>query len=326
MNESRRIANDEAADWIEIPVVKSECGLRLDAWLCRQLPQFSRTALARFINEGRVTVGEHSVKPRYTTKAGDFIRICPPPSENCEILPEAMPLEILFEDEHLLVLNKAPGLCVHPATGRLAGTLVNGLLHHCRGQLSNIGGPARRGIIHRLDQGTSGCIVAAKTNSAHENLSLQFANRTVEKIYQAIACGQVSPLEGAIQAKIARHPSRRKRMMTTEKGGRAAHTQFRVVEHFPDASLIEANLRTGRTHQIRVHFQHIGFPLFGDALYGERKTRRLAAKIGFQPKRQMLHAWKLAFDHPAGKRRIHMQATLPSDFEETLRQLKTPES
>lgn len=324
MNESQRIANDEATAWIEIPVLKSECGLRLDVWLCRQLPQFSRTALSQFIDEGRVTVGERGVKPRYIPKAGDFIRICLPPSENCEILPEAMPLEILFEDEHLLVLNKAPGLCVHPATGRLAGTLVNGLLHHCRGELSNIGGPARRGIVHRLDQGTSGCLVAAKTNSAHESLSHQFANRAVEKIYQAIACGRVSPLEGAIQAKITRHPSRRKRMMATEKNGRAAHTQFRVVEHFPDSSLIEADLRTGRTHQIRVHFQHIGFPLFGDALYGARQTQRLAAKIRFQPKRQMLHAWKLAFDHPTTNRRIHMQAPIPPDFEETLRQLETP--
>lgn len=324
MNESPHTASDEAEDWIEIPVGKSERGLRLDAWLCLQLPQFSRTALARLIDEGRVTVGEHSVKPRYKPKAGDFIRIRLPPSENCEILPEAMPLEILFEDQHLLVLNKAPGLCVHPATGRLAGTLVNGLLHHCRGELSNIGGPARRGIVHRLDQGTSGCIVAAKTNSAHENLSHQFANRTVEKIYQAVACGRVSPLEGAIQAKIARHPSHRKRMIAAEKSGRTAHTQFRVVEHFPDASLIEADLRTGRTHQIRVHFQHIGFPLFGDALYGNRKTQRLAAKIRFQPKRQILHAWKLAFDHPSTKRRIRLQAPLPPDFEEALRQLKTP--
>ena len=324
MSESQHAAKEEEAAWIEIPVGKAEYGLRLDAWLCQQLPQFSRTALARLIDEGRVTVGERGVKPRYIPKAGDFIRICLPPSENCEILPEAMPLEILFEDEHLLVLNKAPGLCVHPATGRLAGTLVNGLLHHCRGQLSNIGGPARRGIVHRLDQDTSGCLVVAKTNSAHENLSHQFANRTVEKIYQAIACGRVSPLEGAIQAKIARHPSHRKRMMATEKSGRAAHTRFRVVEHFPDASLVEADLRTGRTHQIRVHFQHIGFPLFGDALYGARQTRCLAAKIRFQPKRQMLHAWKLAFDHPTAKRRIHMQAPLPPDVEETLRQLKTP--
>lgn len=324
MKESQHPASDEAETWIEIPVGKAECGLRLDAWLCRQLPQFSRAALARLIDEGRVTVGERSVKPRYLPKAGDFIRICPPPSENREILPEAVPLEILFEDEHLLVLNKAPGLCVHPATGRLAGTLVNGLLHHCRGQLSDIGGPARAGIVHRLDQDTSGCIVVAKNNSAHESLSRQFANRAVEKIYQAVACGRVSPWEGAIQAKITRHPSRRKRMMATEKSGRAAHTQFRVVEHFPDASLIEADLRTGRTHQIRVHFQHIGFPVFGDTLYGARKTQRLAAKIRFQPKRQMLHAWKLAFDHPTTKRRIRLQAPLPPDFEETLRQLKTP--
>lgn len=322
MNELRHTAKNGAA--IEIPVGKSEGGIRLDAWLRRQLPQFSRTALARLIGEGRITVGEHSVKPRYMPKAGDCIRICLPPDENREILPEAMPLEILFEDEHLLVLNKAAGLCVHPATGRLAGTLVNGLLHHCRGELSNIGGPARAGIVHRLDQGTSGCIVAAKTNLAHENLIHQFAKRAVEKGYQAIACGRVSPLEGAIQAKIARHPSRRKRMIATEKSGRAAHTQFRVIEHFSDASLVDANLRTGRTHQIRVHFQYLGFPLFGDALYGARKTQRLAAKIRFQPKRQMLHARKLAFDHPTAKRRIRLQAPLPPDFEETLRQLRTP--
>lgn len=324
MSESQRIANDGAEALIEIPVGKLECGIRLDAWLCQRLPQFSRTALSRLINEGRVTVGEHSVKPRYMPKAGDFIRICLPPAENCEILPEAMPLEILFEDEHLLVLNKAAGVCVHPAAGRLSGTLVNGLLHHCREQLSNIGGPARQGIVHRLDQGTSGCIVAAKTNLAHENLSHQFANRAVEKVYQAVACGRVFPLEGDIQAKIARHPSCRKRMIANAKSGRAAHTRFQVVEHFPDASLVEADLRTGRTHQIRVHFQHLGFPLFGDALYGNRKTQRLAAKICLQPKRQMLHAWKLAFDHPIAKRRIRLQAPLPPDFEETLRQLETP--
>ncbi len=315
-----------AAASMEISVGQSQPGIRLDAWLCRQLPQFSRTALARLIDAGQITVGQRRVKPRYTPKAGDSIRILFPPAEDCSLSPEPMPLEIFFEDAHLIVLNKAPGICVHPSAGHDKGTLVNGLLHHCRGGLSGIGGISRPGIVHRLDQGTSGCIVAAKTDLAHAGLAGQFANHTVEKTYQAIACGQVSPPQGTIRANIARHPSHRKRMAVVVHNGRPAHTRFRVIQQFPGAALIEARLDTGRTHQIRVHFQHLGFPLFGDAIYGSRKTQRLAAQIRFQPKRQMLHAWKLAFKHPATKEHIHTQAPLPPDFEETLCRLQTTQS
>ena len=210
----------------------------------------------------------------------------------------------MFEDADLLVLNKPPGLVVHPAAGHEQHTLVNALLHHCAGQLSGIGGVARPGIVHRLDKETSGCLVVAKNDTAHTALAEQFAGRQVEKIYHAIVCGEIPRDHGEIRAAIARHPNHRKRMAVTDGRGREAWTSYRVLERLNAATLVEALLHTGRTHQIRVHFQHLGFPLVGDATYGNRQNKRLKEVTGYHAPRQMLHAQKLSFRHPRTNKKV----------------------
>ncbi len=307
----------------EFPVTESEPGIRLDTWLHRQVEGISRSTLGRLIDEGQVTVDGRRVKPRYTPKLGEVVTLTIPPARDSDLKPQAIPLDILFEDADLLVLNKAPGLCVHPSAGHPDGTIVNALLHHCQGELSGIGGVSRPGIVHRLDQDTSGCLVVAKNDAAHTHLADQFAARTVHKAYLAITCGVVRPKEGDIRANIARHPSHRKRMAISDGSGRSAHTSYHVQEDFEQASLVEAHLHTGRTHQIRVHFKHIGFPLFGDATYSGRHTKTLAGQLRFTPKRQLLHAWKLAFQHPTSQEPLAFEASLPADFQQTLEHLRS---
>jgi len=230
---------------------------------------------------------------------------------------------VLFEDEALLVLNKPPGLVVHPASGHETRTLVNALLHHCEGRLSGIGGVARPGIVHRLDKDTSGCMVVAKDDETHLALSAQFASRKVEKVYQAIVCGEMARDRGEIRAAIARHSSHRKCMAVDEEFGRQAHTSYRVLERLAGATLAEARLHTGRTHQIRVHFKFLGYPLLGDETYGHRQNHRLAEMTGYHAPRQMLHAFHLAFIHSRTGRRIEFDAPLPADFLDALSVLRS---
>ena len=201
--------------------------------------------------------------------------------------PEAIALVVLYEDEDLMVLNKPPGLVVHPSAGHEEHTLVNALLHHCAGQLSGIGGVARPGIVHRLDKNTSGCLVIAKNDATHLALAAQFAERQVEKVYQALLCGELPQRAGEIRAGIGRHPSHRKRMAVTDAKGRHAWTSYRVLERLRGSTFVEALLHTGRTHQIRVHFLHLGFPLVGDSVYGKRQNRHLAEAFGYSAPRQM---------------------------------------
>jgi 23S rRNA pseudouridine1911/1915/1917 synthase len=211
---------------------------------------------------------------------------------------------------------------VHPAAGHEEHTLVNALLHHCAGQLSGIGGVARPGIVHRLDKETSGCLVVAKNDETHLALSTQFATRKVEKIYHAILCSELPHDHGEIHAAIARHPSHRKRMAVDEAVGRDARTGYHVLERLRSATLVEAVLHTGRTHQIRVHFQFLGFPLVGDATYGNRQNQRLAELTGYTAPRQMLHAWRLAFIHPRTAKRLSLEAPRPEDFLDALAALR----
>jgi 23S rRNA pseudouridine1911/1915/1917 synthase len=211
---------------------------------------------------------------------------------------------------------------VHPAAGHEEHTLVNALLHHCRGQLSGIGGVARPGIVHRLDKDTSGCLVVAKDDATHLALAEQFAGRSVHKTYQAIVCGEIPREQGNIRAAIARHPSHRKRMAVNEGEGREAWTSYRVLERLRAATLVEATLHTGRTHQIRVHFQHLGYPLVGDETYGMRQNARLTELTGHRPARLMLHAYKLAFVHPRTRKKQTFEASLPDDFTKALRALR----
>ncbi|MDX1950845.1 MAG: RluA family pseudouridine synthase [Verrucomicrobiota bacterium] len=306
----------------QIVVEQSYPDLRLDVFLKEKFPAVSRGAFQRLINDGHILVNSTAAKPTQSPRAGDLIDISWPEPKRAEALPEEISLEILFEDADLLVINKPPGLVVHPAVGHDEHTLVNALLHHCHGQLSGIGGIARPGIVHRLDKDTSGCIVVAKNDTTHLGLSVQFEQRTVAKSYLALLCGLLPEKSGEIKAAIARHPTYRKRMAVTKDGnGREAWTSYRVLERLKAATLVEATLHTGRTHQIRVHFQHLGYPLVGDDLYGERQNKRLVSQTRFKPSRQILHAWKLAFTHPTRKVELQFIAPVPEDFKAAIRTL-----
>ncbi|MCX6928470.1 MAG: RluA family pseudouridine synthase [Verrucomicrobia bacterium] len=295
---------------------------RLDTFLRGKFPAASRGAIQRLIEQGHIQVNGRTVKPTHTPRAGEQVVVHWPEARPAEAQPEEMVLDILFEDEALLVLNKPPGLVVHPAAGHEEHTLVNALLHHCAGQLSGIGGVARPGIVHRLDKETSGCLVVAKNDATHLALSAQFATRKIGKIYHAILCGELPRDRGEIHAAIARHPSHRKRMAVDDNLGREARTSYHVLERLRGATLVEAILHTGRTHQIRVHFQFLGFPLVGDTTYGNRQNQRLMELTRYTAPRQMLHACQLAFTHPRTGKRLCFEAPRPEDFRDALAALR----
>ncbi len=278
--------------------------MRLDQFLAARIPSLSRSRLQSLIKSGHVTLNSAEVKPRATLRAGDRVLLREAPPEPVSTRAEEIPLEILFEDEDLIVINKSPGIVVHPAAGNWHGTIVNALLHHCQA-LSGVGGELRPGIVHRLDKETSGCLVVAKGDAAHQALARQFAGRTVTKIYLALAAGRFSRKSGVIDAAIGRHPVHRKRMTVLEAArGRAARTDYRVLAEIDAGSLVECTLHTGRTHQVRVHLKHVGHPLLGDEAYGRRGAFS----------RHMLHAWKLGFAHPRSGARLDFQAPVPADF------------
>ena len=295
---------------------------RLDTFLRSQFPTISRGAFQRLIEQGDIRLDGNPVKATHNPRAGEKIEIHWPAARPATAQPQELPLDILFEDDDLLVLNKPPGMVVHPSAGHEESTLVNALLHHCAGQLSGIGGVARPGIVHRLDKETSGCLVVAKNDPAHLALSAQFAGREVEKVYHAIVCGTVTPEKGDIRAAIARHPTHRKRMTVTDGSGRDAWTSYRVLERLREATLVEALPHTGRTHQVRVHFKHLGFPIVGDVTYGNRQNKRLTELTGYTAPRQMLHAHKLAFNHPRTGKRVSFEAPWPEVFQEALAALR----
>jgi len=305
-----------------ITVPKSLPAERLDAYLRRQFPGVSRGTIQRLIEQGHIRIHGRTVKPTHHPRRGEQIEVRWPEAQPAEAQPEEMQLDILLEDDLLLVLNKPPGLVVHPAAGHEEHTLVNALLHHCAGQLSGIGGVARPGIVHRLDKDTSGCMVVAKTDAAHLALSAQFAAHKVEKVYHAVVCGEMIRERGEIHAAIARHPTHRKRMAVTDGGGREARTSYRVLERLREATLVEALLHTGRTHQIRVHFLFIGHPLVGDPTYGQRQNQRLAELTSYAAPRVMLHAHKLGFAHPHTGRKLSFEAPRPEDFEDAVKFLR----
>ena len=290
---------------IELVVSANEAKLRLDQFLAKRLPEFSRSRLQQLIRDGFVRLNNSTSRPRQIVRGGDKIELTEPPLEKIDTLPEAIPLEILFEDDDLIVINKPPGLVVHPGAGHREHTLVNALLNHCV-TLSGIGGKERPGIVHRLDKETSGCLVVAKNDATHWDLSKQFAARTVEKIYLALVAGKLPKAAGVIEGKIGRHPVHRKRMSATTLRGRGAKTEYRVVRSSNRASLIECRLHTGRTHQIRVHLHHLGHPVLGDKVYAPRLAKDFP--------RQMLHAWKLGFRHPRTEEGKSFEAPLPDDF------------
>ena len=256
----------------QFTVEKSLSSARLDKFLCEKFPAATRGTLQRLIEEGHIRVNGQTVKPTHHPHAGEKIEVHWPEAKPAEAQPEKIPLELLFEDQSLLVINKAAGIVVHPAAGHEEHTLVNALLHHCDGSLSGIGGVARPGIVHRLDKETSGCLVVAKNDETHVALAEQFAEREVKKIYHALVCGEPGRATGEIRAAIARHPTHRKRMaVRDDSDGRAAHTSYKILERLYATTLMEAQIHTGRTHQIRVHFQFIGHPISATILTARNK-------------------------------------------------------
>jgi 23S rRNA pseudouridine1911/1915/1917 synthase len=282
---------------------------RLDVVLARVWGE-SRAQLQRWFRDGRVTSGEVVLAPRSRVEPGCRVELEMPEPEPDEVQAEAIPLDILYEDEAMVVVNKAAGMVVHPGSGCRSGTLVAALLHHCRGSLSGIGGVERPGIVHRLDKETSGVMVAAKHDAAHRKLAGDFAARRVSKTYLAYVLGRPKKDQGEWTGAIGRHPVARQKMTVRDRGGRAAHTRFRVLHSKAGVSLLELDLLTGRTHQIRVHAAHAGCPLLGDGTYG----RKGALDAGGPVERQLLHAWRLVLNHPQSGEKLEFTAPVPEDF------------
>jgi 23S rRNA pseudouridine1911/1915/1917 synthase len=286
----------------------------------------SRARVQALIEEGRVEIaGKPAAAAAMKVAQGTAFRITVPPAAEAAAAPEDIPLAVAYEDADLIVIDKPAGLVVHPAAGNPSGTLVNALLHHCRGQLSGIGGVARPGIVHRIDKDTSGLLVVAKTDAAHEGLSAQFAAHSVHRRYLAVCAGHPSPGEGMIDARIGRSDADRKKMTVLPKNssrGKTAITHYKVLERFDGAALIECRLETGRTHQVRVHCASIGHALLGDPVYGRtpKPIRPLLDSLGFA--RQALHAAELGFVHPASGEKLHFRADLPTDMAELIDQLR----
>jgi 23S rRNA pseudouridine1911/1915/1917 synthase len=309
---------------IRMVVPGEAAGLRLDRYLAGSGHGWSRSQVARWISEGHVTRNGAPTKPSHFLHSGDVIEVAVPAPTPSELVPQAMPLDILFEDQHLIVINKPPGLVIHPAAGNPDGTLVNALLAHCR-DLSGVGGVERPGIVHRLDKDTSGVLIAAKSDAAHRGLSLSFRWRTTDKRYLAVVYGTPRADEGVVDAPIARHASERKRMAVVPSG-RSARTLYWVRERFPGCALVECRLVTGRTHQVRVHMAHIGHALVGDPVYAGRQWRALEdpalAALCRDFPRQALHAWKLTITHPATGEPMTFEAPIPADIASLLGALR----
>ena len=319
-----QMKNETAVYYID----RNHHGTRLDRFLIGATEDMSRTYLQRLIRDGDVTVNDKVTKqPSYLLRDGD--RVCltlPPPRPLDTIAPENIPLDILHEDSHLIVLNKPAGLLVHPANNVNVGTLVNALLAHCT-DLSGIGGVERPGIVHRLDKDTSGILVVAKTDVVHRGLSGQFERHSITRQYVAVVCGAPTETAGTIDARIARSRRDRRRMTTVETGGRHAVTHYEVLERYPQFALVQLTLETGRLHQIRVHLQHIGHPVAGDAVYGGAQRALNDADTGAlkhalaQLKRQALHARLLGFEHPATGENLTFSAPIPKDMQQVVKAL-----
>ena len=292
---------------------------RLDVFLTRMQPEFSRSHVQKLIASGKATVNQVVRKGNYKLKAGDVVELSVPEPENTEILPEDIPLDVLYEDKDIIVINKARGMVVHPAAGVFSGTLVNALMHHCE-DLSGINGEIRPGIVHRLDKDTSGVMVAAKNDQAHLSLAKQIQEKTAFRIYQAVVWGNIKEESGIIRGDIGRDASDRKRMAIVRENGKPAVTHFRVLERFGEYTLTECRLETGRTHQIRVHMTYIGHPVVGDPKYGTDRHGRVRGRFAIQG--QALHSASLELTHPVTGERMHFAAPLPQDMQELLEKLR----
>jgi 23S rRNA pseudouridine1911/1915/1917 synthase len=313
-----------------LDVTEKYQGRRIDQFLSETDPNFSRSQAKKLIEAGNVLLNQNPTKPSAHLKAGDKVSGTFPQLEPLSLKPEPIPVTILYEDSSIMVINKSPGMVVHPAYGNPSGTLVNALLYHCK-DLGGINGVLRPGIVHRLDKDTSGVIVVAKDDEAYRQLTKQFKNRTVEKVYWAIVYGKFHQEQGVIDSPIGRHPTERKRMSTRTKRGRTAITRWKVMDRLDGFTLLEIFPQTGRTHQIRVHLSSAGHPLLGDPLYG-RKGRPgtirdpLLKECVRKMNRQALHAYRLGFNHPRTGERVGFVAPIPEDMSNVLSFLRKQES
>ena len=297
----------------EVTFTVDEGGRRLDLTLAARVADASRAQVQRLIKSGQVTVNGHPSKAAYLVSPGDQINLVLPEELEAAVLPESIPLDVVYEDDCLLLINKPAGMVVHPAYGHTSGTLVNAVLAHCP-QVGNVGGLERAGLVHRLDKDTSGLLIIAKDDTTLAALQRQFKRRQVTKTYIALVEGPVEPREGIIEAPVGRDKQQRKRMAVV-RSGREARTMYRVIERFPDHTLLEVRPHTGRTHQIRVHLAWMGYPLVGDVVYGHRRQRLLHD-------RHFLHAIRLQFTHPTSGKEVTFEASLPPGLEDVLKRLR----
>ena len=297
-----------------LTVSKEGHGIRIDRYLSDCYPQWSRSYLQKLLKEENILVNEKARKAHYKLREGEEITILIPHMEEVEILPENIPLDILYEDPWLLIVNKPKGMVVHPAAGHTSGTLVNAIMYHCKENLSGINGQLRPGIVHRIDKDTTGALVICKDDTTHRALAEQLKEHSITRKYRAIVLGVISE-DGTVEGPIGRHPIDRKKMAINYKNGKAAVTHYQVLEKFTKYTYIECQLETGRTHQIRVHMSSIGHPLLGDSVYTK-------AKWPYKLEGQVLHAMVIGFIHPATGKYLEVEAPLPDYFSQLLENLR----
>ena len=303
---------------LTLNVGEKHSGTRLDVFLAKSIDEVSRSKAKRLIDDGMITVDGEKAKAHHIVHRGETVEVTLPPPKEPSVEPEDIPLDIIHEDEKIIVINKASGMVVHPAAGNFSHTLVNALVGRDR-RLSTGTHPLRPGIVHRLDKGTSGCLVVAKDDVTHSKLTALFASRDVEKEYRAIVAGNIRSDEGDIRTLIDRSRRDRKKMAVASDKGREAVTHYSVIQRYGAATYLSAFPRTGRTHQIRVHMAHLGHPILGDTQYGRGKTEK---KLGLEVPRHMLHAYRIGFVHPGTGASIEFEAPLPEDFLDVIKKLE----
>ena len=303
----------------EIEVLESQAGLRIDRFLSLEFPELSRSYIQKLMKEENITVNGETRKANYKVNAGDFVVLNEPELKEPDILAENIPLEILYEDSDLLIVNKPKGMVVHPSSGHYSGTLVNALMYYCREDLSGINGSLRPGIVHRIDMDTTGSLLVCKNDLAHQRIAEQLKEHSICRIYHAIVHGVIKEEEGTVDAPIGRHPTDRKKMSVNYKNGKSAITHYKVLQRFQNYTYIQCQLETGRTHQIRVHMASIGHPLLGDAVYGP-------SKCPYKLQGQTLHAKTIGIRHPRTGEYLEVDAPLPEYFVNLLKKLCTSTS
>lgn len=299
----------------EIDVLESQAGTRIDKFLADELPELSRSYIQKLIKEEQITVNGKIVKANYKLSPEDLVVVLQPELKEPDILAEDIPLNILYEDSDILIVNKPKGMVVHPSAGHYSGTLVNALMHYCKDDLSGINGVMRPGIVHRIDMDTTGSLLVCKNDFAHQNIAEQLKVHDIKRVYHAIVHGVLKEDEGTIDAPIGRHPVERKKMSINHKNGKEAVTHYKVIKRFKNYTYIQCQLETGRTHQIRVHMASIKHPLLGDAVYGP-------AKCPFKLQGQTLHAKTIGIIHPRTEEYIEVDAPLPEYFSSLLKKLE----